>query len=119
MPLTVTIWCGRSPSSAQAFCSPVSTPKSPHPGHQSGSTFPLKSLASSFTTGLGAPTSGTVSRVISSPHWLDENFLIRHVMFTVRGQLRQHAIDDVVRHERLAVIFADVTGGADARLAAQ
>jgi len=43
MPETTMISCGFRFKSAQAFWRAFRTPKSPHPGHQSGSTLPFKS----------------------------------------------------------------------------
>src|SRR5438552_5576372 len=47
IPLMVKTSCGWSPSSATAVLRALSTPKSPQPGHQSGSALPLKSLTDS------------------------------------------------------------------------
>src|SRR2546426_11136905 len=53
MPLIVTTLWGETFISASTFCSEDRTPKSPQPGHQSGSTFPLKSAA---VIGFGSST---------------------------------------------------------------
>src|SRR5580700_196418 len=51
MPLTVATWWFGICNSTSAFCTAASTPKSPQPGHQSGSTLPLRSA---ITIGFGA-----------------------------------------------------------------
>src|SRR4051812_21454663 len=106
MPLTVSTSCGYSPSSAIACFSACSTPKSPQPGHQSGSLCPLKSLTVS-----GARSSIETSIVIP----LHQDLVRGHVLTGGASKDRFHAVDDVMRHERLSVVLADVTFGLKAR----
>src|SRR5712671_3219749 len=109
MPLTVSTWCGCRPSSASAFCSAASTPKSPQPGHQSGLMRPLKSLA----------VSGTRSVVVIAVVSLHHDFLVGNVDLHAPLAQLAHAVGDVMRHERLAVVLADAGVGGEAGLAAQ
>src|SRR6266545_6575979 len=48
-----------------------------------------------------------------------EHFMDWHAEPRLAGKLLFHGFDDVVRHERLAVVFANVAMGVEARLAAQ
>src|SRR3712207_3861743 len=102
--------CGYRPSSAMACFSACSTPKSPQPGHQSGSAWPLKSLT------LSAGRSSISNSIVVGTS--DQDLVGRDVL---RGAAQDglDAVDDVVRHERLAVVFADVRVGGIAGLGAQ
>src|SRR5207244_3481184 len=77
MPLIVTTLWGETFISASTFCSEDRTPKSPQPGHQSGSTFPLKSDA------VSGFVSSTVA-IFAPYHWrgptraLHQDFVHRH-----------------------------------------
>src|SRR6266496_6855075 len=56
IPLMVTtLWFGIC-NSTSAFWTAASTPKSPHPGHQSGSTLPFKSAIATWLVAAGAVT---------------------------------------------------------------
>src|SRR5437879_2100095 len=111
MPLTVrTLW-GSSPASTIACFRAASTPKSPQPGHQSGSTLPFRSLIVTLTRSV----STTVAIVVS----LNLNLVHGHVEFRGACQDRLDAVRDVVGHERLAVVLPDVTGGGEAGLRSQ
>src|SRR5436309_1682033 len=119
IPLTVSTSYGCSDSSAIACFSAASTPKSPHPGHQSGSTLPLRSLtvtlgrsATAFWPRLVA--SRSMIAITPSPSHLD--LVHGHVEFGRARQDRPDTIHDVVRHERLAVVFSDVAVRREARL---
>src|SRR5438132_10742442 len=110
--------CGRRPSSATAVLSAFGTPKAPQPGHQSGSALPLKSLTvSGWRRGLVA----MVDSVCSSPIEFssDPDFVDRHVLLRLAGEDLLHAVGDVVRQERLAVVLADVRVGRDAGLGSE
>src|SRR3989442_9219308 len=111
IPLTVSTSYGCSDSSAIACFSAASTPKSPHPGHQSGSTLPLRSLTVTLARSVLRGAS-TMAMAVS----LNLDLVHGHVEFRRALQDGRDAIDDVVRHERLAVVFADVTVGGEARL---
>src|SRR6267143_2337756 len=100
--------CGRRPSSATAVLSAFRTPKSPQPGHQSGSALPLKSLARS-TGRRGRVKSWVVESIcisvmVSSS---DADLVNRHVLPGCAGEDLLHAIRHVVGQERLAVVLAD------------
>src|SRR5688572_22498806 len=69
MPLITIASCGRTPNSASACLSATRTPKSPQPGHQSGSALPLKSLIVSGARGWLAPLASisTVDKLMFTP----------------------------------------------------
>src|SRR6266480_2542942 len=111
--------CGRSPSSATAVFSAFRTPKSPQPGHQSGSTLPLKSLT--VTRGLAGgcwpvfeilASISTVSTLIV--HSLNHDFMDRYIFLRCARQNLFNAIDNMMRHKRLAIIFPNMAVGDDA-----
>src|ERR1043166_3948845 len=119
MPLTTQTWCGCRPSSAIASCNARSTPKSPHPGHQSGSTLPLKSLAVSGAC-LGFSTSMVAVVMVISPDFkLNNKFMYGHILLRLARQNFLHAVDDVMRHERFSVVLANVRLRHEARFRAQ
>src|SRR5229473_759847 len=110
MPLMVTTLCVGICSSTKAFCSAASTPKSPQPGHQSGSTFPF----SSAIVRLARCT--LVAICVSSS---DHNLVHGNRKFRVPGELFLHGVDNVVRHKGFAVVLANVPAGHKAGFAAQ
>src|SRR5947207_7812369 len=117
IPLTVRTSCGKRPNSATAVLSAFRTPKSPQPGHQSGSTLPLKSLALSAgargRVKSWVPGSICISAMISSS---DADLVHRHVLPGRAGEDLLHAVRNVVGQERLAVVLADVCIRRDAGL---
>src|SRR4051794_8932500 len=125
MPLMVITSCGERSSSTMACLSALSTPKSPQPGHQSGSALPFRSLmvsetrAGAFCGAATAPTTGTGTTAVICVSSLYHDLVDRHVRFRRPGQHCLDTLHDVVGHERLAVVLADVTVGHDARLGAQ
>src|SRR3954468_22102445 len=104
--------CGRSPSSATAVLSAFRTPKSPHPGHQSGSALPLKSLTVSPGRRVLVPIcvldSTCVSPMSSSQDSSDAYLVHRHVPGGLARQDLLHPRHQMMRQERLAVVLADV-----------
>src|SRR5438105_8054886 len=104
MPLTVSTSCGYSPRSTMACFSEWRTPKSPQPGHQSGSAWPLRSLI--VSAGLSS-----ICTSMSASSSLHQDLVGRNVLAGGLAQHRLHAIHDVVRHEGLAVVLADVAVG--------
>src|SRR5688572_28918361 len=108
MPLTVMTSYGWSPSSTIACFSAASTPKSPHPGHQSGSTLPFRSLTVGFTRSV---LGSIVVAIVLSLH---RDLVHGHVRGDLAGEDGLHPVDDVVRHERLSVVLPDVAVGHDA-----
>src|ERR1700756_3668255 len=100
IPLMVTtLWLGIW-RSTNAFSTAASTPKSPHPGHQSGSTLPLKSaiakrLASAKTVAISV--------------LLNQDFMGGNGKSGLSAQLFLHRFDDVVRHERFAIVLSDIS----------
>src|SRR5439155_27151966 len=101
MPLMVTTLCGAMFISASTFSSEDKTPKSPQPGHQSGSTFPLKSAAvngcDSSTVAISAPfylTSGHHPDRFGTP--------FRGLLTTGRSPALNH--DFVHRHGQLCLV---------------
>src|SRR6267378_2514834 len=119
IPLMVRTSCGRRPSSATAVLSAFKTPKSPQPGHQSGSALPLKSLTVSGTRGLERIC--VLVSVWSSPiaSSSDADLVHRHVLVGAAGEDLLHAVRQVVGQERLPVVLADVRVGRDPGLRAQ
>src|SRR6266478_3804160 len=112
MPLMVTtLWFGTR-NSTSAFCTAASTPKSPHPGHQSGSTLPFKSAMVSCCVARCT----LVAICVSSS---DHNLVRGNREFCLAGELSLHGFDNVVRHERFAVVLADVPVRHKAGFAAQ
>src|SRR6266853_5578187 len=111
IPLIVTtLWFGIC-SSTRAFCTAASTPKSPHPGHQSGSTLPFKSaIARCF---------GVSNAVAMSSSSSNHNFVRGNRELGIPGQLFLHRFDNVMRHEWFAIVFADVSVRYEAGFAAQ
>src|ERR1041384_2615071 len=118
MPLMTITSCRCSPSSASACSNADRTPKSPQPGHQSGSTLPLKSFA---VSGARVGLVSTVGVCVSTDMFvsLHHDFVRRHVNVGFAGENRLDALDDVMRHERFAVVLADVAVRRKAGLAAQ
>src|SRR5229473_1333666 len=101
MPLMVTtVWFGMR-NSTSAFCTAASTPKSPHPGHQSGSTLPF--ISAMVSCWLERCT--LVAICVSSSH---HNLVHGNGEFRLPGELLLHCLHNVVRHERFAVVLADV-----------
>src|ERR1700679_2702067 len=122
MPLMVATWCLGIWSSTRAFWTAARTPKSPHPGHQSGSTLPLRSA---ITIRLGTTTSVAIGETPSEfsktvgLRSLHHDLMRGHRKIRLAGKLVLHRFDDVVRHKGLAVILANVPVGNEARFAAQ
>src|SRR6266516_3699276 len=121
MPLIVTTLWGETFISASTFCSEDRTPKSPQPGHQSGSTFPLKSDA------VSGFVSSTVA-IFAPYHWrgptraLHQDFVHRHgqlCLVRLRRQLLFDRFHNVMRHERFAIVLADVAIRDVARLTSE
>src|SRR5450631_1875296 len=101
-------WIWRSTS---AFWIAASTPKSPHPGHQSGSTLPFRSA---IVNCLGATTSVAIVD-LSSNH----DFVGWNRKGSLPGQLFLHRFHNVMRHKWFAIVLANVSIGNEARLTAQ
>src|SRR5438874_1488017 len=110
MPLTVSTSLGYSPSSAMACLSACNTPKSPQPGHQSGSAWPLKSLT------VKAGRSISVIMAVASLH---QHLVDWYVLGCGPTQNLFDTRHDVVRHERFTVVLANVSLGYEARFRAQ
>src|SRR5579863_5759539 len=92
IPLMVTTsWLGIC-SSTRAFCTAARTPKSPQPGHQSGSTLPFRSA---IVICLGVATSVAIYSFS-----LDHNFVSRNRKCRSPGQLFLDRLHNVVRHKR-------------------
>src|SRR5256885_6193243 len=108
MPLMVRTSCGCRPSSESAIFSAFKTPKSPHPGHQSGSALPLNSFTGSAAR-LGLRSAGNEVSTRSSPICtpsLDPDLVDRHVLARLPREQFLDAVDDVMRQKRLAVVLA-------------
>src|SRR5579863_2170510 len=130
IPLMVTtMWFGIC-KSTRAFWTAASTPKSPHPGHQSGSTLPFKSdratwlLVARTVAILGSPPTGFhqakfrqagLLQTISS----NQNLVCGNREFGLATQLFLYGFDDVVGHERLPIVFSDVPVRHEAGFASQ
>src|SRR5215469_8282171 len=110
MPLIVTTLWFAICSSTNAFSTAASTPKSPHPGHQSGSTFPFRSES---VTCLGVSSAVAIGcspqRKISPNHFSHQDFMGRNAKLGFAGQLLLYCFDDVMRHERLPIVFSNVS----------
>src|SRR6266851_3238309 len=112
MPLIVTtLWFGMR-SSTRAFWTAASTPKSPHPGHQSGSTLPF--IPAMVNCWLARCV--LVAICVSSS---DHNLVHGNGEFNLPGELLLHCLDNVVRHEGFAIVLANVAVGYEAGFAAQ
>src|SRR5215469_10489280 len=99
MPLIVTTLWGWICKSTRAFSNAARTPKSPHPGHQSGSTLPLTSgRVTCFKMGAWV--------AMSAPS--DHDFVHRDRQRCPPRYLFLHSFNDVMRHEWFAVVFPDV-----------
>src|ERR1700722_9285918 len=139
IPLMVaTSWLGIC-NSTNAFCTAASTPKSPHPGHQSGSTLPLKSaivvsfgatvsvaIVISPSSGLpivifspGKPLLANLIRHSNCETALDHDLVHRNGKGCTSTQLLPHRLHNVVGHKGFAIVFADVSIGHETGFAAQ
>src|SRR5579859_7042412 len=132
MPLMVTTsWFGIC-NSTSAFWTAASTPKSPHPGHQSGSTLPFKSAIVTCHCGASAvamllvslETNFEISQACQSERSKEsptshQNLVLRNRQPALPTQLFPNRIHEVVRHERLPIVFANVPVRHKAGLTAQ
>src|SRR6267142_4634594 len=101
MPLMVTtLWFGIC-NSTKAFWTAASTPKSPHPGHQSGSTLPFRSAIAACLV-----SARTVAIVLFSSN---QDFMCGNGKSGRAAQLLLYRFHNMVRHERLPVVFSDVS----------
>src|SRR5260370_22841517 len=113
MPLMVATSCFGICSSTSAFCTAARTPKSPHPGHQSGSTLPFRSA---ITICLGSIASVAIESsliflrffrfftFLDSSSFFNLNFsnhdlVGRHRETRVAGELFFDRFHDVLGHE--------------------
>src|SRR5262247_1635643 len=122
MPLIVMTLYGGISRSAIACLSAARTPKSPQPGHQSGSTFPFSSLTVIFAPsnrGVVPPRARTSVSTIAMFSSSDLDLVHGHVLRRRACQNRFHAVDNVMRHERFAIVFPDMTVGRDAGFRSQ
>src|SRR5580692_2216058 len=87
------------------------TPKSPHPGHQSGSTLPFRSARVSCVRCCAVVAICATSLNHDLVHWNRE--------FCFPGELFFHCFYNVVRHERLSIVLANVTPGHKTGFAAE
>src|SRR5260370_5583793 len=111
IPLMVTtLWFGMC-NSTRAFCTAASTPKSPQPGHQSGSTLPFKSAI--------ARCLGISNAVAMSSSSSNHDFVRGNRELGIPGQLFLHRFDNVMRHEWLPIVLADVPVRHEAGFTAQ
>src|SRR5260370_3395287 len=118
IPLMVTtLWFGMR-SSTRAFWTAASTPKSPHPGHQSGSTLPF----------ISAMVNCWLARCVLVAicfSFSDHNLVHGHGQLCLPHQLRLprqlflHCFHNVVRHEGFAVVLANVAVWHKAGFASQ
>src|SRR6266852_4242577 len=88
-----------------------STPKSPHPGHQSGLTLPFRS----------ASVGGLLRCAVVAIYVTSSNHDLVHGdrEFRFPRELFFHCFHNVVWHERLAIVFADVAVWHKAGFAAE
>src|ERR1700722_17713451 len=111
MPLMVaTSWFGIC-SSTSAFCTAARTPKSPQPGHQSGSTLPLRSA---MVVSFGAAISVAIVCTL-----LDHNLVRGNGKRGASLELFFDCFDKVMRHKGFTIVLADVPVGHKAGFAAQ
>src|SRR5258708_14970237 len=99
IPLTVATWWLGICSSTSAFCTAARTPKSPQPGHQSGSTLPLRSA---MVVSFGAAISVAIF------YLLDHDLVHCDRKRCASVQLLFYCFDNVVGHKGIAIVFADV-----------
>src|SRR5260370_5695436 len=97
IPLMVTtLWFGMR-SSTRAFWTAASTPKSPHPGHQSGSTLPfISAMVNCWLARCGL----VAICVFSSDH----NLVHGNGEVYVPGELLLHSLHVVMGHVLLSVL---------------
>src|SRR5215468_1522578 len=126
IPLIVTtLWLGIC-NSTSAFSTAASTPKSPHPGHQSGSTLPFRSAIVTCQCGCRAvamsfSSSNKISAIRfstiqTSSH---QDFMFRNRNRGLAAQLFLDGFDDVVWHKRFPIVLSDVTVSDNTCLTAQ
>src|SRR5215472_2521616 len=112
MPLIVTTLWFAICSSTSAFSTAASTPKSPHPGHQSGSTLPLRS---DRVTCLGVSSAVAICSspqpTISPNHFSNQDFMRRNRKLGLAGQLLLYSSDGVMRNESNPNEFRNVPRG--------
>src|SRR5215831_5519880 len=102
MPLMVTtLWLGIC-NSTRAFSTAASTPKSPHPGHQSGSTLPFRSAIVTCHWGARAVAMSSSPRQSNSVTQMcsHQDFMLRNRECRLATELFFYCVDDVVRHKR-------------------
>src|ERR1700746_2009725 len=125
MPLMVTtLWLGIC-SSTSAFSTAARTPKSPHPGHQSGSTLPFRSAIVTCHCGCRAvamsfppppefhPITG---RQTTHSH---QDLMLRNRELALAAPLLLYRFDNVVGHKRRAIVLSDVAVRYETGLTAQ
>src|SRR5271168_3570721 len=125
MPLIVATSCFGICNSTKAFWTAARTPKSPQPGHQSGSTLPLKSA---ITIACGVTASVAIFRFslkrerigfyavtftvqLSSAWCLNHNFVGGYGQLGLACQLLLDRFHYVAGKERLAVILTNIPVG--------
>src|SRR5258708_27016884 len=124
IPLMVTtLWFGIC-NSTRAFWTAASTPKSPHPGHQSGSTLPFKSARATWLVDARAvaiccsPQTRISSNQISSNQFSsNQNFVCGHGELGLAAELLLYCFYDVMGHERFPILLSDISVRYKARLA--
>src|ERR1700757_4665994 len=112
MPLMVATSCLGICSSTSAFCTAARTPKSPHPGHQSGSTLPFKSARATWLVDARAvaifcsPQTRISSNQFSSNRISsNQNFMCWHGELGLAAELLLHCFYDVMGHERFPIVL--------------
>src|SRR6185436_10837359 len=91
MPLITSARCGKMFNSTSACLSALRTPKSPHPGHQSGSALPLKSLIVSGNRLVGSTVtldsiSSVVNDILHSFGWFRVSGFVNSTLKTSEDQ---------------------------------
>src|SRR5580704_2977707 len=110
IPLIVATSCFGICNSTSAFCTAARTPKSPQPGHQSGSTLPLRSA---MVVSFGAAISVAIFSLLDHDlvHWDRKRCASAQLLFD--------CFHNVVGHKGFTVVLADVPIGHETRFAAQ
>src|SRR6201997_5941406 len=111
--MVTTLWFGIC-NSTRAFSTAANTPKSPHPGHQSGSTLPFRSAIVTCHSGAKAvamsssppPEFHQVNFV--APMCSHQDFMHWNRERGLAAQLFLHRIDDVVGHKWFAIVLPDM-----------
>src|SRR5215475_8508442 len=124
MPLMVTtLWLGIC-SSTRAFSTAARTPKSPHPGHQSGSTLPFRSAIVTCHFGCRAVAMSSSPQEFHQTNFVTpmsshQDLVLRNRELRLAAQLLLHRLDNVMGHKWFPIVLSDVTVSYETGFTAQ